>query len=111
MAAHSADHNFVVIPNFDGKSRAYLSAFSGQVKRDKDEGIIRPIRCFIDHEGFPDFTFYDAEQLAKMIGWEPAGTTTKLKARIAALEEQLVNARQAALAEAGVAIDHLLVDL
>ncbi len=106
MPQESNDKNWAVLPNFDGRSRYAFSSASGQVKRAQDPGIIRPVGHggFIDHEGFFDLTFYDCEQLARLIGWVPVEEATDALDRIADLERQLAEARLATLVEAANAI-------
>lgn len=85
----SRDHNWRVIHNFDHQSRFPYSSVSGQTKRDGDPGIIRALKAYIEQEGFVDITFYDAEQLAEMIGFISPATAAQLRQKIEELELQL----------------------
>lgn len=80
------DGNWRIIPNFDHQSRFPFSSASGQTKRDGDPGIIRSMRGYIEQEGHFDITIYDAEQLAKLIGFISPAEAEELRERIAVLE-------------------------
>lgn len=82
----SRDHNWRVIHNFDHQSRFPYSSASGQTKRDGDPGIIRAVKAYVEQEGFIDITFYDAEQLAGMLGWISPEDAQALRDRIGELE-------------------------
>jgi hypothetical protein len=80
------DGNWRVINNFDHQSRSPYSSASGQTKRPADPGIIRSMRGYIEQEGHFDITYYDAEQLAQLLGWAPPEKLHELLDRIAELE-------------------------
>lgn len=100
----TGDHHWQVIPNFDGQSRFPFSSASGLPKRDGDPGIIRAIHGYVEMEGFFDITFYDAEQLAKLLGYAPPAEVQALHDRIAVLETEAELIRSKAFKDAENAV-------
>lgn len=112
VMVESNDHRWRVIPNFDQQSRlGGRSSASGQVKREDDPGVIRCTSAYIEDEGFFDLTFYDAEQLALLIGYISPGHKEELEERIAALEAELTTAKERHRSEVRDALETLWADL
>lgn len=100
----TGDHHWQIIPNFDGQSRFPFSSASGLPKRDGDPGIIRAIHGYVEMEGFFDITFYDAEQLAKLLGYISKEDAQKLHDRIGELETEAELIRSKAFKDAENAV-------
>jgi hypothetical protein len=83
----SPDGYWAVIPDYDAQSRTDNCSVSGLRVREGEIGVFRPLRPYIEHEGYFDISQYAIEQAARLIDWAPPADVEALRKRVAELEE------------------------